>query len=192
MLAKTTSCRLSDNCHPQAALPPVNTAKSGRCVIYSCGPKAQRRRVSSRAGALLVFIPNCLPGPGHRKSCCWDQPDVCLRLSSCCIDHTILPLKVSVSQQRYALGKVKADSDAWSSRGQHTHASARGVLTLLVLPSPSWGSGLPGASFSLLFSPEESQLSHSFPVSHSGGRTESETSADAQGFQLPQTTGPGR
>lgn len=52
MLAKTTSCRLSDNCHPQAALPPVNTAKSGRCVIYSCGPKAQRRRVSSRAGAL--------------------------------------------------------------------------------------------------------------------------------------------
>lgn len=62
---------------------------------------------------------------------------------------------------------------------------------LLVLPSPSWGSGLPGASFSLLFSPEESQLSHSLPVSHSGGRTESETSADAQGFQLPQRTGPG-
>lgn len=57
--------------------------------------------------------------------------------------------------------------------------------------SPSWGSRLPGASFSLLFSPEESQLSHSLPVTHSGGRTESETSAETQSFKLLQIMVPG-
>lgn len=163
MLANTTSCRLSDHCHPQSPLPPVNATNSGRRVVYSCGTKAQARRVSSTAAALLALIPSCLPGPGHRKSCCWEQPDVRLSLSSCCIDQTILPLKVSVSQQRCKLGEINARSEL---RGPSTHtASAWGALTPAgAAPRPPEAAGYAVASFSLLFSPEESQLTSCHPL----------------------------
>lgn len=118
---------------------------------------------------------------------CAFEPELTLHRSNCPPSQSLsFPATIQTRGDKSRLRGVELWGLAYARR------PLGGFSPLLVLHLALLGERATGASFSLFFSPEESQLSHSLPVTHSGGRTKSETSAEAQSFKLLQRTGPGR